>query len=217
MSAAPSETCWKQIGIWGDRSCPELTVHGHCRNCPVYSAGAARLLDTEVSADYLATGARLYAQPKVERRAGGKSAVVFCVGGEWLALPAAVFQEIAPVRPVHSLPHRRDTLVSGIVNVRGELLICVSLAAALGLGISAETPSAAARHAVVGRGADRFVFLVTEVPGIHRYDEHEVGPVPATLAHSQAIHTRGMLQWRERPVGLLDEDLLFRSLNRGLA
>ena len=217
MNAAPTDACWKRIGIWGDRSCPELPAHGHCRNCPVYATGAARLLDTEVSADYLAAGARHYAQAKTETRVGEKSAVIFRVAGEWLALPAEVFQEIAPVRPVHSLPHRRDALVSGLVNVRGELLVCVSLPVALGLAAPAGAAPATARHVVVGRGAERFVFAADEVAGLHRYDEPSVAPVPATLAHAQAVHTRGLLHWQERPVGLLDAGLLFRSLNRGLA
>ena len=33
--------CWNRIGVRGDRSCPELKQYVHCRNCPVYSAGAA--------------------------------------------------------------------------------------------------------------------------------------------------------------------------------
>ncbi len=209
--------CWKTIGTWGERSCPELSVHGHCRNCPVYGAGAARLLDAEVEPDYLAAGARHHAQAKTGTRAGARSAVVFRVADEWFALPAGLFQEIAPVRSVHSLPHRRDALVSGLVNIRGELLVCVSLPAALGLSLSPGPLSATARHAVIGRGADRFVFSADEIAGLHRFDDEAVAPVPATLAHAHAAHTRGMLHWRERPVGLLDEGLLFRTLNRSLA
>ena len=217
-SPAPgSDQCWKHIGTWGDRSCPELPAHGHCRNCPVYTAGAARLLDAEVGPDYLAAGARHHAQAKAALRPGARSAVIFRVAGEWFALPSGLFQEIAPVRAVHSLPHRRDALVGGLVNVRGELLLCISLPAALGLAASPGPLPAAARHAVVGRGADRFVFAADEIAGLHRYDDEAVAPVPATLAHAHAVHTRGMLHWRERPVGLLDEDLLFRTLNRSLA
>ena len=215
--AAVPDLCWKRIGAWGDRSCPELPVHGHCRNCPVYAAGAARLLDAEVSPDYLAAGARHHAQAKVAARAGAHSAVIFRVADEWFALPSALFQEIAPLRTVHSLPHRRDALVSGLVNVRGELLVCVSLPVALGLAPSSAPPPATARHAVVGRGADRFVFFADEIAGLHRYDDEAVGPVPATLAHAQAVHTRGILPWRDRPVGLLDDGLLFRTLSRSLA
>lgn len=217
MNETPLDLCWKRIGIWGDRSCPELATHGHCRNCPVYSAGAARLLDTEVSGDYLAAGARHYAQAKTKQRLGEKSAVVFRVAGEWLALSAGVFQEIAPIKPVHSLPHRRDALVSGLVNVRGELLLCISLPVVLGLNAPVETGLGTARHAVVGRGTDRYVFAAEEVAGVHRYDESSLAPVPATLAHAQAVHTRGLLQWNSRPVGLLDDGLLQHSVNRGLA
>ena len=216
MSAPVITDCWKRVGIWGDRSCPELKVHLHCRNCPVYSAGATRLLNAEVSEAYMAGHARHYAEAKRALRHGANSAVVFRLASEWFALATAVFREIAPLRPVHSLPHRRDRIVTGLVNIRGELLVGVSLAAALGL--AAETGSdRTARLAVVLREGDRFVFAADEIAGIHRFDDVEVGPVPATLAHAQAPYTRGMLTWRDRPVGLLDDQLLFYTLNRTLA
>jgi chemotaxis-related protein WspD len=216
-AAAALDMCWKRIGTWGDRTCGQLSAHGHCRNCPVYAAGAARLLDTEVSADYLVAGAKYYAEAKTDLRVGAKSVVVFRVAGEWLALPTRVFLEVASVRRVHSLPHRRGAVVRGLVNVRGELLICVSLPVALGLPHSEGPLGATARHAVVGNGADRFVFMADEIAGLHRYNDDDVGPLPATLAHAQATHTRGLLHWHERPVGLLDEEQLFATLNGGLA
>ena len=45
--------CWNKIGVRGDGSCPELERHAHCRNCPVYSAAAAQLLDAELPAGHL--------------------------------------------------------------------------------------------------------------------------------------------------------------------
>ena len=39
------EDCWNKIGVWGNQECPELERVIHCRNCPVYSSAAARLLD----------------------------------------------------------------------------------------------------------------------------------------------------------------------------
>ena len=39
------DDCWNRIGIHGDKSCPLLAEHIHCRNCAVYSAAATRLLD----------------------------------------------------------------------------------------------------------------------------------------------------------------------------
>jgi chemotaxis signal transduction protein len=184
---------------------------------PSDSHAAARLLDAAITDEYLAEAAHRYAQPKAETRAAAQSAIVFRLANEWFALPAVVFQEIAPLRPVHSLPHRRDPVVSGLVNVRGELLICVSLEAALGLTANGEPPSSRARHAVLVRNRERFVFAVDEIAGLHRFDEPELTPVPATLAHASAAHTRGFLVWRERAIGLLDDARLFQTLNRRLA
>jgi chemotaxis-related protein WspD len=216
MNSLPVIDCWKRIGIWGDRSCPELKTYLHCRNCPVYSAGAVRLLDAEVSDAYLAGHARHYAEAKREVRHGARSAVIFRVVGEWFALATTVFREIAPMRPVHSLPHRRDRIVTGLVNIRGELLVCISMAATLGLAGEAGQDRTA-RLAVVSRESDRFVFVADEIAGLHRFDEVDLGPVPATLAHARAAYTRGILTWRERPVGVIDDQLLFYTLNRNLA
>lgn len=216
MSFEPGENCWKRIGTWGDRSCPELKTQVHCRNCPVYSAGAVRLLDAEVPEHYLEEQARHYAQAKTQVRPGARSAVIFRLADEWLALPTAVFREVAPLRKIHSLPHRRDRVVAGVANVRGELIVCVSLADALGITGSGAS-GAEARLAVVSREGDRFVFVADEIAELRRYDDADLGPVPATLAHAQATYTRGMLAWGERTVGVLDDQLLFYTLNRGLA
>jgi len=217
MSLPLVNDCWKRIGVWGDRSCPELKTQLHCRNCPVYSAGASRLLDSEVSEAYLAAHTRHYAEPKRESRHGARSAVVFRLAGEWFALATAVFREVAPLRPVHSLPHRRDRIVSGLVNIRGELVVCVSLAVTLGLAPGAVGRGRTARLAVVSREGDRFVFAADEIVGLHRFDDSDLGSVPATLSHAQATYTRGMLAWRQHPVGVLDDQLLFYTLSRNLA
>jgi len=215
MSDAPTtHDCWKRIGIWGDRTCPELKQHIHCRNCPVYSQSAARLLDAPVPETYLATNARHYAQAKAVARPGARSVVIFRLATEWLALPTAVFREIATARPVHSLPHRRDRVVTGVANIRGELLVCVSLAAALGIERAAAPD---ARLAVMSREGARFVFPADEIAGLHRFDDADLSPVPATLAHAQAAYTRGILTWQGRPVGVLDDELLCYTLNRSLA
>src|SRR5438445_8021579 len=62
------------------------------------------------------------------------SAVIFRIHSEWLALPTEAFQEVAERRRIHSLPHRRNGVVLGLVNIRGELLICVDLGRVLGIG-----------------------------------------------------------------------------------
>ena len=46
--------CWNRIGTSGDRSCPELEQHVHCRNCPVFASAARVFFDRPAPEGYLA-------------------------------------------------------------------------------------------------------------------------------------------------------------------
>jgi chemotaxis-related protein WspD len=214
--------CWNRIGVSGDASCPELKEHIHCRNCHVYSAAAVELLDRDLPANYLDECTRYVAQQKVEAAGDTQSGIVFRIGSEWLALPTTVFKEIVGMRPVHSLPHRRNGVVLGLANVRGELLICVSLRQILRLDETAESKNeklrtANARMLFIQYEGLRAVCPVDEVFGVHRFRLRELMPVPAILARATTTYTKGVISWPQGAFGLLDEDLLFYALNRGLA
>ena len=215
--------CWNQIGVHGDGSCKELLIHVHCRNCPVYSAAAGQILDRERVVDGLEETTRLFAADKNDGQVADHSAFIFRVATEWLALPTSVLDEVADLRAIHSLPHRRSGVVLGVANVRGELLVCVSLAQLLGIEAVAETTAVRGQRVVhrrllvVRNASGRLAFPVDEVHGTQRFDEQELMPVPTTVAKAGATYTRAMLSWREHAVGLLDEELFFHSLNRSLA
>jgi len=222
FARAALNDCWNKIGVRGDGSCPELERHVHCRNCPVYSAAAARLLDGELPAGHLAEWTGHFAGGRKAEEAGTHSVVIFRIGTEWLALPTAVFTEVATLRAVHSLPHRRDGIVLGLANVRGTLLVCVSLGDVLDLEKSAQTKKDHAqtqhrRLLVISREGSRLVFPVDEVHGIHRCQPGELKEVPATVAKATATYTKSVLAWRDRTVGCLDDQLLFYTLNRSLS
>ena len=207
--------CWNSIGVHGDKSCIELKQHFHCRNCPVYSASARRLLDVPVPSDYTDGWTQHFARPSALTQTEPHSAILFRLGDEWLALPTASCSEVADMRTIHSLPHRRNGAVLGIANVRGELLVCLSLAALLGLSVNRDLKSQ--RLLVFRRGAAAAVFAVDEVHSVHRYGAPQLTEVPATVSKAQATYTKAMLSWRERSVGVLDEQLLFYSVDRSLA
>jgi chemotaxis-related protein WspD len=227
MSDAPRNAsrlvndCWNQIGVWGSGECAELTKHVHCRNCPVYSAAATQLLDGDLPVRYREDWSVHFAKAKTVTEPGITSAVLFRIHGEWLALAIAVIKEVASVRPVHSLPHRRDRVVRGVANIRGELVVCVSLGEALGIEAGGDTsgPTRGGRERllVAERDGSRLVFQVDEVQGIRRYHPRELKPPPATVARATATYTRGVLAWEGHSVGCLDEELLFFTLNRSLA
>lgn len=219
-AAAPTtelQDCWNKIGVYGQGTCPELERHIHCRNCPVYSRAGGLLLDRPLPEGYRQEWTRHFGKLKNLTTSGRTSALLFRLGPEWLALPTQAFQEVAERRLIHSLPHRRQGIVLGLANIRGELVICASLGRLLGI----EKVQRKAARTVYDRllvcnwEGKRLAFPVEEVFGIYRFETHQLQPVPATVAPGQSF-SRGILLWQERAVGFLDADQLFSTLNRSL-
>lgn len=216
--------CWREIGVSGDRSCPELEEHLHCRNCPTHAQIARKLLDRPLPPGYRDEWTRHFAGRDEKAPEGEEidSVLIFRIGEEWLGLPAAICREIAEPRPVHSLPHRRSEAVRGIVNVRGELLICISLSALLGIGAMSSSGSAGhiavfPRLIVTGGEARHVAFAVDEVHGLHGYRAHERRAVPATVGRSAASVVEAMIPWNGRAVGCLDAGRLLDLIDRSIA
>jgi chemotaxis-related protein WspD len=216
------DDCWNKIGVRGDGSCPELARYVHCRNCPVYFAGAVAMLDRPPPSDYLAEWTNHFAEPKQAQESETHSAVIFRIGAEWLALPTQVVSEVTNALTIHSLPHRRSGVVIGLANVRGELVVCASLAHALGVGPAAAAKqnklrSQQARLLVIRREDVRMVCPVDEVHGTHRFQSRELQEVPSTIVKAAASYSKAILSWDKHSVGLLDEDRLFSMLKRSIA
>jgi chemotaxis-related protein WspD len=215
------DDCWNRIGVHGDSTCPELSQHAHCRNCPVYSAAAADLLNRDPPPGYLIDRTRHFEQADVAGEHETSSAIVFRIGAEWFALPTLAFDEVADRRAIHALPHRRGGGVLGLVNIRGELLICLSLAKIMGLEEAAAPGPAedrlGCRRLIILRHAEgRLAFPVDEVQSIHSYDPADLRAVPATVAKAAASYTKGVLAWSDRVVGCLDSLRVLEALNRGV-
>lgn len=216
------DDCWNRIGVRGDLSCERLVEYVRCLNCPVFETAAARLLDQPIPlVDLSRLDIRASAQQQHDAQGASESFLVFRIGGEWLALPTSIFKSIVHTRPIHSLPHRQHRAVLGVVNVQGELLVCMSLAHLLGFEPGTVARDDRARHdlprlLVVSRAEEHAVFPVDEVDGVHRLAPATYAPPPATLSQAAAEHTRAVAPWRGMSVGLLDADALFATLNRSL-
>ncbi|CAB3794466.1 chemotaxis protein CheW [Paraburkholderia caffeinilytica] len=217
------DDCWNRIGVRGDSSCERLVDYVRCLNCPVFEAAAAKLLERPIPlVDLSQHESRVPAHPQRDDRQGAsESFLVFRIGGEWLALPTPIFKRIVQTRPIHTLPHRQHRAVLGVVNVQGDLLVCLSLAHLLDFEADAPTSDDKARHdlprlLVVSRAEEHAVLPVDQVDGVHRIAVASFGPPPATLSHAAAAHTRAVAPWRGMTVGLLDADALFNTLNRSL-
>src|SRR4051794_40963006 len=207
--------CWNQIGTSGDASCPELRTHVHCRNCPVFASAARAFFDRPAPGGYLAEWTRWLAQSEDagdheagETITGGErdrvGVLIFRLGQEWLAFRTQTVAEVTLPRPVHRIPHRSSDVLIGLVNLRGQLQLCISLHGLLGVEASpgprphaqthrlslaqGTTPesqkepgpggnSATGSHLVVLRDRERsetWVFAVDEVLGVHRLARGQV-------------------------------------------
>lgn len=210
------DTCWSRIGTWGDSTCEILRKHAHCRNCNVFSKAASQVLDREVDDDYIEESARHYRPAVSQAERGTESVVLFRLGDEWFALSTQCFLEVCNTRTVHTLPHQRNPAMLGIVNVRGELLICISLATFLGVArkdVAKPESRLRDRMLVISKNGERVVLPAEEVAGIHRFHTDALIPAPVTLGGISGACTRKMLRLENRVAALLDPDALFKAIN----
>ena len=151
-------------------------------------------------------------------------------------MPATLLVEVTPVRPIHTVPHRGGTALAGLVNIRGELRLCLSLHSVLGL---AGGPQAPARETGAGpaatpgteadavprllvlerpgqRAAERWVVGVDEVAGVQRVPRATLRPVPATVSQATARCSTALFAWRDRDVAVLDDERLFEALRQAV-
>jgi chemotaxis-related protein WspD len=204
------DDCWNRIGVHGNKQCPLLERHIHCRNCEVYAAAATRLLDR-----YALIETDLAHEDAPVEASAGRSLLLFRLGEEWLALATACLAEIAPLQPVHSLPHQRSRVLQGVANVRGALVPCLSLGDLLGverLSEPARSGRAMPRMLILAAAGGPVVMAVDEIDGIHRLDATQLG-----ATDDAAPFTAAVLQWRGRSVRVLDDQQLLSAVQRSLS
>jgi len=210
------DDCWNRIGIHGDKSCPLLADHIHCRNCSVYSAAATRLLDRYALQH---DDRRPVAAAEAGEDIVTRSLLIFRLGEEWLGIATRCLVEVATLHPIHSLPHQRSRALLGVANVRGALVACLSLVELLGLdAISHGTPGGRImpRMLIIAAQDGPVVVPVDEVDGIHAIDERTLTAASASGTQASGRFTQGVLQWKGRSLRWLDEAQLLSAVTRSL-
>jgi chemotaxis-related protein WspD len=217
--------CWNHIGVSGDQSCPELTTFVHCRNCHVFAAAARTFFDRPAPEGYLAGWSRWLTR-SAEQGAHGKGnsndendaqfhvdtvgILIFRLGVEWLAFRAQTVAEVTIPRPVHRVPHRSNEIFVGLVNLQGQVQLCVSLHGLLGV----TAPEAPTRLIVLrdGARAETWAFAADEVLGVQNVPRNRLRGVPSTLANPTVGFSQAVFSWNDRSVGLIDEQRVFTTL-----
>jgi chemotaxis-related protein WspD len=127
----------------------------------------------------------------------------------------SVVAEVTDLRPVHRVPHRSNRVFSGLVSLRGQLQLCVSMHGLLELDPpdTSDEPSTNPRLVVIRQGPERWAFPAEEVVGVQYLPRERLEKVPSTLANPAGSFSRAVFAWgRGRSVDVLDEPRVFEAL-----
>jgi|694.fasta_scaffold27212_4 chemotaxis-related protein WspD len=174
---------------------------------------ATRLLDRPADDAYLADWTDLLRKEREEKKEKAEiSIVIFCLFNEWLALPTLIFVEISPIRKILRIPHVKNQSFLGLVNLQGQLKLALALHHILGIE---KTDQYAYSHLLAIRQKNtQWIFPVSGVDGIYKISMDQLQNPPVTVAKSSTNYLKGLFSWKEKVVGLIDEQSLFSSLQR---
>ncbi len=154
--------------------------------------------------------------------------VVFETRGRILALSADVVRLVTEARPMRAVPRRRARPLLGLVAVHDELLVAISLPAALGIeGESAEASPGGIL--VIDGGGERWAVPVDRLLGVHRVSPASLVATPGAApvdesseaallgedepaAPDDGLPLRGRFTWGEREAGWLDAAKVLATL-----
>jgi chemotaxis-related protein WspD len=214
---APNGRCWLSIGVWGreEPRCPELARVVHCHNCEVFQTAAHDMFDREPPEGYGAEWVQAVADPAVPDAGRAGRCLVFGLGGELFALPVTSVVEVLAWRTIRRVPHVRDAAVAGLANVRGELRLCVSLDVLFGAERPAPPEASPGRRLIaIGTNEIEWLVPVEATLGTPRVAPDALAEAPVTVFRSPVAFVRGLFDYHDRRVGLLDADLLLGTLRR---
>ena len=192
----------------------------------IFQSARAKLLSRAVSASDLRLQTERVARAEQAISTDVRSVLIFRLGAEWLALPAKICKQVLPSQAECRLPHRSNATLLGIVNVRGQLLLKVSLLPVLrianlkekaALTATCETAKKSYRRMVVvsvileAGAVDIGAFDVDEIYGIQSVALSDLQPIAAGSAAANACACY-LFDWQDRRVSFLDDVKLFEAV-----
>ncbi len=212
--------CWKTNGVWSPASqrCEKLKSVVHCRNCEIFMQAGRDLLERPMPENYRQEWTKVMATQKEQEKLGTISVIIFRIAKELFALPTRILAEIIAIQPMHSIPHRKNPILIGLVNVHGEIQLCVSLQVLLEVAAQpvSSYDKSQQRMIVIDHQDEQWVFPVDEIRGIYRMHPSTLKNAPVTVSKSNAAFTKGLFNWKEEYVAFLDSELVLYRLNRSM-
>ncbi|HPI20116.1 MAG TPA: chemotaxis protein CheW [Candidatus Kapabacteria bacterium] len=210
--------CWKEIGVWGLSTCAKLDKYIHCRHCPEYSKAGRQLLNRAIEKEAITEATIQFSLEKEETQGVTLSVVIFRIENEWLAIRTEYFQEIQEWRQSHSIPFRTNRCFKGIVNINGELLLCISASELIGVenkGINI-VDLTKKRLIILKNENLRYVIEADEFIGVVSISQDELQKTPSTISKSPKSLSVRLFNFKSLQIGLLDQEKLFNTIEEEL-
>jgi chemotaxis-related protein WspD len=213
------EKCWLSIGVFGSGICELLDEYNHCKNCPVYALGGRQLLEREVSPEMINEWTSIISLPKEIESSNKISLVIFRIADEWLGINTNIFQEAVVQRFIHFVPARTNDYFHGIINVNGELLMCISLAKLINLPfVSSESENSKSKKfknlLVIFDKYTRFAFPVDEFFGVASVSKDNMTEPPLTVSKADLRITDSIINLKNRRVAIINDKKLFSMIEK---
>ena len=213
-----NNSCWNEIGVWGNNSCTELRKNYHCRNCQVFINSGKELFEKSTPAGYLNEWTEIIAKEKIEDEKNDSSCLIFRLGSEWFGVDSTFVAEVTEPSQIHSLPHQKSIILIGIVNVRGEIKLAVELNSLLGVESSEvilnKNNKIYLRHIVIKRNKESWVIPVDEIFGVTKFNEKKITSLPATAKSAKTNYLKGFLKTGNIEAGIITSDVLFEAISK---
>lgn len=220
MNDSDINDCWNTIGVWrqGAEICPRLSSVVHCRNCDVYINAGLSLLDREVPDSYTDDNSKIYNVANLVTNCEYISCLIFRLGNEWHAIKSAILNEICEISAIHSIPHNTRSALEGLVNIHGEMQICISLAQL----IIKEKPlnnnhKIKSRLVLIQLDSGKYTFHACEIMGIYPISTLELVTPPATIANADQQLTEAVFKFNDQSVGLINTHYLNSTLTETIS
>ncbi|NGX57824.1 MAG: hypothetical protein K940chlam3_00720 [Chlamydiae bacterium] len=183
---------------------------------------ADKLLKREPDIQYINEWTSILQDEKlIKRDSKEHSLLLFRIHHEWFGLSTSVFNQVCEKKTIHTIPYRKNPTIKGLVNIGGQIRICVALDELLNIsqqeGSENSLSSVIYNRMIVIEKEDIFwVFPVDEVFGIFQFDMAGMENVPVNISKSSSNYLKGVLSWKDKSIGFLDEELLFYSLKKSI-
>jgi len=169
------------------------------------------LLNRDIPPSFIEENTEKYSRQFDKEASEKHSYVVFKLGNLWLALDTKYLFQTFDEKYIHTIPHRSDGFLLGLVNVNGNLELAFDLKKIIDVG---RGEPIVRRMLEVGNGKLKFVFSTDDIAGIVNVSTDKIEELPDEIARDSFFKARFFEH--NTQVMIIDDEAFFRFIEKKL-